>query len=170
MPKGMKINLMSFRMKKLELQPRRNREVGITRSTLMVSLTPEVLASICCAVRHKTRPRARICCSAPSAVGALYACASVDAPQIFVQTPTASQIWVKGFHSMSAVKVICSWGCHASLRRVWIWLGHLHRFWWSNTTSSTFHLLHHRWLKILTLNDVMFSVWKSILHAHTDCY
>lgn len=139
----MNINLMSFSMKKLGLQPRHNREVGITRSTLMVSLTPEVLASIWWAVHQKNRPRARICCLPPSAVGALDDCASDDAPQIFVQTPTASQIWVKGFHSMSAVKVICSWGCHASLRHVWIWLGHLHRGsddQMQHTTHFTFYI------------------------------
>lgn len=139
----MNINLMSFSMKKLQLQPRRNREVGIIRSTRTVSLTPEVLASIWWAVHQKTRPRARICCSPPSAVGALDACALDNAPQISLQTPTASQIWVKGLHPVSAVKVICSRGCRASLRRVWIWLAHLH--WASDdqtqhTAHSTFYI------------------------------
>ncbi len=145
---------MSFSMKKLELQPRRNREVGIIRSTRTVSLTPEVLASIWWAVRQKTgqglgsAPRHR-------AVGALDACALDNAPQISLQTPTASQIWVKGLHPVSAVKVICSWGCRASLRRVWIWLAHLHWASDDQTQHSTLNLLHHRWLSILTLSDVM---------------
>lgn len=160
MPKGMNINLMSFSMKKLELQPRRNREVGITRSTRTVSLTPEVLASIWWAVCQKNRPRARIC--------ALDECSSDDAPQISVQTPTASQIWVKGLHSMSAVKV-CSWGCPAS-RLVWIWLGHLHAT-WSNATYSTSHFLHHCCLKILTLSDMIESLYSvfSVKVYYKEC-
>lgn len=174
----MNINLMSFSMKKLELQPRRNRKFGIIRSTRMVSLTPEVLASICWAVRQKNRPRASICCSPPSAVGALDACALDNAPQISLQTPTASQIWVKGLHSVSAVKVICSRSCRASLKRVWIWLVHLH--WASDdqtqhTAHSTFYItggfeywLWVTWWKVLLVISVEIS--STHTHTHSDFY
>ncbi len=169
----MNINLMSFSMKKLELQPRRNRKFGIIRSTRMVSLTPEVLAFIWWAVRQKSRPRARICCSLPSAVGALDACALDNAPQISLQTPTASQIWVKVLHPVSAVKVICSRSCRASLKRVWIWLAHLH--WASDdqtqhTAHSTFYITGGfeywpwvTWWQVL----LVISVEISSTHTHT---